>query len=192
MTTARLEAFSDGVLAIIITIMVLGLQAPQGVDFKSLLPLLPKVFSYLFSFLYVGIYWNNHHHLFQRLSKCNGKVLLANLNLLFWLSFIPFTTDWMGESKFASNPVTLYCLNLLMAAISFLILEKSAVAIEGKTSEFGEALNNHQKELISLGCYAVSVFVSFFWPVASVVIVYLIALIWLIPDKRLESIGKEV
>jgi uncharacterized membrane protein len=189
MTTGRLEAFSDGVLAIIITIMVLAFQTPEGKSFDDLAPLAPKIFSYIFSFLYVGIYWNNHHHLFQRLAKCNGKVLLANLHLLFWLSLIPFGTDWMGETNFAQNPVTLYCSILLMASIAFFILEKTAVNLEGRNSEFRDAFQSHKKELVSMIFYGISVIISFFWPVASVVLVYLIALIWIIPDKRLESMN---
>jgi uncharacterized membrane protein len=188
MTTNRLEAFSDGVLAIIITIMVLELKQPEGNDFKALISLLPKFLSYIFSFIYVGIYWNNHHHLFQAIEKINGKILLANLNLLFWLSFIPFATDWIGESNFASNPTTLYCFILLMSAISFLILEKSVIKSEGKNTKIGIALGSHQKEKISLLLYTFSFILSFYYSIISLIIVYAIAILWIIPDERIEKV----
>ena len=149
MTTNRLEAFSDGVLAIIITIMVLELKIPAGSDFSALTHLLPVFLSYIFSFLYVGIYWNNHHHLFQAVKKTNGKILLANLNLLFWLSIIPFATGWIGESGFKENPITFYCFILFMCAISFLILEKCIIKSEGENTKISIALDSHKKEKIS-------------------------------------------
>lgn len=187
MTTNRLEAFSDGVLAIIITIMVLELKVPHGSDFETLTPLLPKFLSYLFSFIYVGIYWNNHHHLFQAIEKVNGKVLLANLGLLFWLSLLPFVTGWMGENQFAANTVALYGFVLLMCALSFLFLEKSAIKHEGEESNIGQALANRWKERISTTGYFSGIILAFFYPVISLLIFYSIALLWIMPDQRIEN-----
>ncbi len=187
MTTNRLEAFSDGVLAIIITIMVLELKVPHGSDFETLTPLLPKFLSYLFSFIYVGIYWNNHHHLFQAIEKVNGKVLLANLGLLFWLSLLPFVTGWMGENQFAANTVALYGFVLLMCALSFLFLEKSAIKHEGEESNIGQALANRWKERISTSGYFSGIILAFFYPIISLLIFYSIALLWILPDQRIEK-----
>ncbi|CAM4208861.1 DUF1211 domain-containing protein [Cytophagaceae bacterium 50C-KIRBA] len=187
MTTNRLEAFSDGVLAIIITIMVLELKVPHGSDFETLTPLLPKFLSYLFSFIYVGIYWNNHHHLFQAIEKVNGKVLLANLGLLFWLSLLPFVTGWMGENHFAENPVALYGFVLLMCALSFSFLEKSAIKHEGEESTIGQALANRWKERVSTLGYFSGIILAFFYPIVSLVIFYSIALLWILPDQRIEN-----
>ncbi|MCZ2473214.1 TMEM175 family protein [Aquirufa ecclesiirivi] len=187
MTTNRLEAFSDGVLAIIITIMVLELKVPHGSDFETLTPLLPKFLSYLFSFIYVGIYWNNHHHLFQAIEKVNGKVLLANLGLLFWLSLLPFVTGWMGENQFAANTVALYGFVLLMCALSFLFLEKSAIKHEGEESNIGQALANRWKERISTTGYFSGIILAFFYPIISLLIFYSIALLWILPDQRIEK-----
>ncbi|MHA8072115.1 TMEM175 family protein [Aquirufa ecclesiirivi] len=187
MTTNRLEAFSDGVLAIIITIMVLELKVPHGSDFETLTPLLPKFLSYLFSFIYVGIYWNNHHHLFQAIEKVNGKVLLANLGLLFWLSLLPFVTGWMGENQFAANTVALYGFVLLMCALSFLFLEKSAIKHEGEESNIGQALANRWKERISTTGYFSGIILAFFYPIISLLIFYSIALLWILPDQRIEN-----
>lgn len=187
MTTNRLEAFSDGVLAIIITIMVLELKVPHGSDFDTLAPLLPKFLSYLFSFIYVGIYWNNHHHLFQAIEKVNGKVLLANLGLLFWLSLLPFVTGWMGENQFAKNTVALYGFVLLMCALAFLILEKSAIKHEGQESNIGQALANRWKERISTTGYFSGIILAFFYPIISLLIFYSIALLWIMPDQRIEN-----
>ncbi len=188
MTTNRLEAFSDGVLAIVITVMVLELKVPEGVTFESLKPLFPKFLSYLFSFIYVGIYWNNHHHLFQATEKTNGNILLSNLHLLFWLSLIPFTTGWLGESNFSKNPTTLYCFILLMSAVSFLLLEKSVIRFIGKETKIATALGKYKKEKISLLLYSFSFLLSFFLPAISIIIVYACAILWIIPDKRIEKI----
>jgi uncharacterized membrane protein len=188
MTTGRLEAFSDGVLAIIITIMVLDLKIPQGNSFESLLPLAPKFLSYVFSFLYVGIYWNNHHHLFQVMQRVSGKVLLSNLLLLFWLSLIPFATAWMGETRFSKNTVTVYCGILLMCALAFAILGKMAIVSEGKNSAIARAIGNSRKEVISVGLYTSGVIISFFLPTVALAIVYIVAILWLIPDRRMEKL----
>lgn len=186
MTTGRLEAFSDGVMAIIITIMVLELKVPEGANFENLKPLIPKFISYLLSFAYVGIYWNNHHHLFQAVKKVDGKILWANLLLLLFLSVIPFTTGWMGENQFEKNPTALYGLNLLFCAFAFTLLEKFAIKLDGKNSDIGKALENRKKEMLSVFFYAAGIAVSFFMPLLSLGCYALVAILWLIPDTRIE------
>lgn len=188
MKPQRLEAFSDGVLAIIITIMVLAFTVPDGSSFQALKPLIPKVVSYLLSFIYVGIYWANHHHVFQVIEKVNGKILWANLNLLFWLSLLPFATAWMGENGFEKHPVALYGAMLLMSSVSFRILEKTSIALEGKQSKIGKALGMGTKENISTLVYLAGIGLSFYHAVASLVIFYLVALLWIVPDKRIEKV----
>lgn len=187
MNTNRLEAFSDGVLAIIITIMVLELRAPEGSDFASLIPLIPKFVSYLLSFMYVGIYWNNHHHLFHVIEKVDGKILWANLGLLLSLSLIPFTTAWMGEHFLTHSPLALYGTNLLISAVAFLILENVAIRHEGKDSRIGRALKSKAKENISWISYFVGVVASFYLPVVSFICYSFVAVMWLIPDRRMEK-----
>lgn len=187
MTTNRLEAFSDGVIAIIITIMVLEMKVPEGFEFTALKPLIPKFLSYLLSFIYVGIYWNNHHHLFQAIQKINGSVLWSNLFLLFTLSLIPFTTAWMGENNFTEKPVALYGFNLLFCAFAFFILEISAVKNDGENSTIWRALQNKNKEYISLGTYIVSSILAFYVPLISVTGFAFVALLWLVPDRRIEK-----
>ena len=188
MKPQRLEAFSDGVLAIIITIMVLEFRVPEGSSFKALTPLIPNVSSYILSFIYVGIYWNNHHHVFQIIEKVNGKILWANLNLLFWLSLLPFATAWMGENSFEKNPVALYGFILLMASIAFRILENTSIALEGKDSKISKALSSGLKEKISTVTYVAGISISFFNSYISLGIFYLIALLWIVPDRRIEKI----
>lgn len=187
MTKGRLEAFSDGVLAIIITIMVLELRIPEGDTFQALRPMAFKFLSYIFSFLYVGIYWNNHHHLFQAVEHVNGKVLWANLHLLFWLSILPFATSWMGENDFAKNPVALYGFILLMCALAFNILQKLCLDLEGKDSVIAKALKSTLKEKVSAAIYISGIVLSFYFPVAAVIMYYLAALLWTIPDLRIEK-----
>ncbi|WP_313504201.1 TMEM175 family protein [Kaistella carnis] len=187
MTKGRLEAFSDGVLAIIITIMVLELRIPEGDTFQALRPMAFKFLSYIFSFLYVGIYWNNHHHLFQAVEHVNGKVLWANLHLLFWLSILPFATSWMGENDFAENPVALYGFILLMCALAFNILQKLCLDLEGKDSVIAKALKSTLKEKVSAAIYISGIVLSFYFPVAAVIMYYLAALLWTIPDLRIEK-----
>ena len=191
MTTNRLEAFSDGVLAIIITIMVLQVNIPEGSSFESLRPLLPKFLSYIFSFIYVGIYWNNHHHLFQVTSKVNGKVLWGNLNLLFWLSLLPVATNWIGETVFASNPVAVYGFILMMCAIAYHFLESAVIHAEGRDSKLAQAVKSRWKEKISTVLYLLGIVVSFFYPYVSVGIYYVVAIMWLVPDLRIEKELKE-
>lgn len=191
MKKGRLEAFSDGVLAIIITIMVLEFKAPENGTFEALKPLIPKFISYLISFVYVGIYWNNHHHLFQIIEKVNGKILWANLVLLFWLSILPFATGWMGENHFAQNTVAAYGFVLMMCAISFNIVQRVALKNEGPNSPLAEVMKNTTKETISTVSYFIAIAVSFFYPMISLGLYFMVAMIWLIPDKRMEkSISK--
>lgn len=188
MKTGRLEAFSDGVLAIIITIMVLELKIPDGYSFEILKPTLPVFLTYLGSFIYVGIYWNNHHHLFQVTEKVTGRILWSNLNLLFWLSLFPFVTGWMGNNHFEKDPVTLYGIVLLLAAISFKILIKSIIKSEGENSVACKAYKKDFKGTLSIVLYLIAVLISFLYPIISIGIYILVALIWLIPDTRVEKI----
>ena len=187
MKKGRLEAFSDGVLAIIITIMVLEFKAPENGTFEALKPMIPKFISYIMSFIYVGIYWNNHHHLLQIVNKVNGRMLWANLILLFWLSLLPFATSWMGENRFAQNTVAAYGFILMMCAISFNILQWVALKSEGPDSPLAIVMRNSTKEMISTGIYFVAIVLSFFYPLISLFLFFVVAMIWLIPDKRMEN-----
>jgi uncharacterized membrane protein len=191
MNKSRLEAFSDGVLAIIITIMVLGLTAPHESNFSALKPLIPKFLCYLLSFIYLGIYWNNHHHMLHTVKKVSGSILWANLHLLFWLSLIPFVTGWMGENNFAPEPMALYGLNLLMAAIAYFILQREILIKHGKGSLLSRAIGKDLKGKISPILYVISIPCSFFnqWIAGGIFVA--VALIWLIPDKRIERIFNE-
>jgi uncharacterized membrane protein len=186
MGKGRLEAFSDGVIAIIITIMVLELKVPHGDRVDSLLPLLPVFLSYLLSFLYVGIYWNNHHHMMHASSKVSGAMLWANLNLLFWLSLFPFATGWMGENHFASAPSALYGLILLMAAIAYKVLQQTVIASEGPASLLKKAVGSDWKGKTSPILYATAMGSAFLWPWVAQTIYILVALMWLVPDRRIE------
>ncbi len=188
MHKGRLEAFSDGVLAIIITIMVLELRPPHSVDISALRPLIPSLISYILSFTFVGIYWNNHHHLMQAVERVNGKILLANLHLLFWLSLTPFVTAWMGENGFGSWPVALYGVVLLFSAVAYTILVKSLISHHGKDSLLARAIGNDFKGYLSLGLYASAIPVAFFYPWVSYGMYFLVAVIWLLPDRRIEKI----
>jgi uncharacterized membrane protein len=182
----RLAAFSDGVLAIIITIMVLELKAPHSAEWSELLKLLPVFLSYVLSFIYVGIYWNNHHHLLQACTHVNGAILWANTHLLFWLSLIPFATAWMGENHFASQPSMLYGVSLLMPAIAYYILQLVLLRSEGKDSVLARALGSDFKGKISPFIYIAGVVIAYFNPVISNAIYVFAALMWLIPDRRIE------
>lgn len=188
----RLEAFSDGVLAIIITIMVLEMKIPEGSRFEDLLPVVPVALSYLFSFVILGIYWNNHHHLMQATTRVNGKILWANLNLLFWLSLFPFTTAWMGENPFEKNPVALYGLILLLAAIAYRILGHYIALSEGKDSVIGKAFSKDRKGNFSILAYFLGVLISFFKPEISILIYIIVGFIWLIPESRIEKNLKQI
>lgn len=191
MTTNRLEAFSDGVLAIIITIMVLDLKVPFGDDIMSLKPYIPKFLNYLFSFIYVGIYWNNHHHLFQAIKKVNGGILWSNLHLLFWLSLLPVSTGWMGEHFHATFPVAFYGFVLFMSSISFAIIEKVAVKQEGKESVIAQSMRKNVKEICSSLAYVLGIVASLFITEVAIAIYAIIALVWLIPDRRIEKSMRE-
>jgi uncharacterized membrane protein len=187
METNRLEAFSDGVMAIIITIMVLELKVPHGEDFSALLPLWPVFMSYALSFAYVGIYWNNHHHMMKAADTVSGAVLWANLHLLFWLSLLPFTTGWMGENHFTRGPLILYGLNLLVCAIAYYILQTSLIRHQGPDSVLRKAIGKDIKGKGSPFLYMAGIVAS--WcdqPEAGFGIFVLAALIWLIPDPRIE------
>lgn len=188
MNKGRMEAFSDGVLAIIITIMVLELSPPEVASLSALRPLIPKFLSYVLSFLYVGIYWNNHHHLFQVVERVSGGVLWANLHLLFWLSLFPFVTAWIGESGFLAWPLALYGLVLLMAAVAYYILTRALLAVHGPDSGLAKALGRDIKGRGSILLYAVSISLAFFIPWATGLLYWLAAMIWLIPDRRMEAV----
>lgn len=187
MTKNRLEAFSDGVLAIIITIMVLELRVPHGADLDALSPLVPVFASYVMSFIYLGIYWSNHHHLLQAVKFVNGAVLWANLHLLFWLSLIPFVTAWMGENSFAQMPVALYGVALLMPAIAYYILVRVLINSHEENHTLREAVGKDKKGQVSIVLYITAIGLSFVHPLFACAIYILVALIWLVPDKRIES-----
>jgi uncharacterized membrane protein len=187
----RLEAFSDGVLAIIITIMVLELKVPQGQDLSALLPLLPVFLSYVLSFIYVGIYWNNHHHLLLTVQNVSGRVLWANLNLLFWLSLFPFVTGWMGENHFASVPSTLYGLVLLMAALAYQVLQIQIIDSQGENSLLKRAVGRDWKGKTSLICYAAAILASLVLPWLAQALFVFVALLWLVPDQRIERVLRD-
>ena len=186
MTTSRLEAFSDGVVAILITIMVLELRPPHEATFQSLKPLIPVSFSYLLSFVFLGIYWNNHHHLLHAAQLVNGRVLWANLHLLFWLSLIPFVTAWMGENHFASAPVALYGIILLLSAIAYTILVQSLVSLHGPDSFLANALGADFKGKISVVLDLIAVPLAFIRPWVAFAIYGFVAVMWLVPDRRIE------
>jgi uncharacterized membrane protein len=188
MHKTRLEAFSDGVLAIIITIMVLELKVPRGEDLAALEPLLPVFFSYVLSFVYIGIYWNNHHHMLQAAGRVTGAVLWANLYLLFWLSLLPFVTGWMGENHFASLPAALYGLILFMAGTAYLILARTIIAAEGENSLLAKAVGNDRKGILSVVFCALAIPLSFLNNWIALSLYTLVALIWLIPDRRIERV----
>lgn len=187
MGKGRLEAFSDGVFAIIITIMVLEMKVPHGDDIASLKPLLPVIISYILSFIYVGIYWNNHHHMMHAVESINGTALRANLHLLFWLSLIPFVTGWMGENHFARAPVAMYGFVLIMNAIAYSILSNTLIRRHGKNSALALAVGNGTKGKISVVIYITAVLLSLVNSWISFALYVVVAAIWFIPDKRIEK-----
>jgi uncharacterized membrane protein len=186
MTKGRLEAFSDGVLAIIITIMVLELRAPHGHTWSALRPLLPVFGSYVLSFLYLAIYWNNHHHLLQAARHVDGRVLWANVHLLFWLSLVPFTTAWMGESHFAAVPVAAYGMVLLLAACAYYVLVRALIRRHGRESALAAAIGDDRKGRASVVAYAVAIPATVVTPWLSCALYFAVALLWLVPDTRIE------
>jgi len=187
MSKGRLEAFSDGVIAILITIMVLELKVPHGADAEALRPLLPVFLSYVLSFVYLGIYWNNHHHMFQLADRINGRILWANLHLLFWLSLVPFVTGWMGENHFAPLPTAVYGAVLLLAGVAYLILQNAIIAQQGQGSRLAAAVGRDVKGKLSAALYAVAIPSAFFHRWIAGAIYVFVALMWLVPDRRIES-----
>ena len=187
MHKARLEAFTDGVIAIIITIMVLELKVPEGEHWYELRPLLPKFISYVLSFVYVGIYWNNHHHTLQATRSVSGGILWANLHLLFWLSLLPFSSGWLGENHFSEQPMLLYGLNLLLCAIAYTIFARSLIAHHGKESALARAFGNDIKGNVSLALYVLGIALSFVNPWLGFTTYSVVALIWLVPDSRMQK-----
>ena len=186
MSSSRLEAFSDGVLAIIITIMVLELQVPHASDLASLRPLIPVATCYVLSFVYLGIYWNNHHHMLHVTRRVNGRILWANLHLLFWLSLIPFVTGWMGENNFAPVPTAAYGVVLLLAAIAYFVLQHAIISSQGPQSVLRAAIGADWKGKLSPVCYAAAILAALVWPVVAGVIYAGVAVLWLVPDRRIE------
>jgi uncharacterized membrane protein len=183
----RLEAFSDGVIAIIITIMVLELKVPHGAELAALLPLWPIFLSYVLSFIYIGIYWNNHHHMLHAVRGISGGVLWANLNLLFWLSLIPFVTGWMGENHFQTVPVAAYGLVLFMCAIAYMVLEQRLIAHPDKNAALVQAIGADRKAKISVLLYLAGIGLSFIWSWLGFAVYIGVAIIWLVPDRRIEE-----
>ncbi len=186
MSKGRIEAFSDGVIAILITIMVLELRVPQGTALASLRPLLPVLSSYALSFVFLAIYWNNHHHLFQAVRHVDGRILWANVHLLFWLSLVPFVTGWMGENEFAALPVALYGLVMLAAALAYFVLVRALIGHHGRHSQLARAVGRDFKGKLSVLLYALAIGLAFPAPLAACALYVLVAVIWLIPDRRIE------
>jgi uncharacterized membrane protein len=187
----RLEAFSDGVIAIIITIMVLELKIPHGEDFEALKPLIPVFLSYAMSFVFVGIYWNNHHHTMQAVKKVNGKILWANMHLLFWLSLVPFVTNWLGETGFAARPVAAYGVVMLMCAVAYTILVLALINLHGSDSRLAQAIGSDAKGKISLLFYTIAIPTAFFNQWIAMGLYLTVSLIWFLPDPRIENVLKD-
>ncbi|HVJ17371.1 MAG TPA: TMEM175 family protein [Polyangiaceae bacterium] len=186
MTKSRLEAFSDGVIAILITILVLELKVPHSPAFSALVPLVPVFLAYVMSFIYLGIYWNNHHHMLHVTTHIDGRILWANLHLLFWLSLIPFVTGWMGENHFAAVPTAVYGVILLCAALAYTLLQAAIIAKQGPGSKLAAAVGNDLKGKISVVLYAAAIGLAFVQELIADAIYALVALMWLIPDRRIE------
>lgn len=184
----RLEAFSDGVIAIIITIMVLEMKVPHGAELAALRPLVPVFLSYVLSFIYIGIYWNNHHHLLHATQQVSGPIMWANLHLLFWQSLIPFVTGWMGENHFAALPTALYGFVLLMAAVAYLILQTAIILKQGRDSLLAGAFGRDFKGKLSLACYVLAIGLAFVNRWLAGALYVLVAMMWLIPDRRIERV----
>ena len=187
MSKTRVEAFSDGVIAILITIMVLELKIPHGDSIRVLAPIMPAFLTYVLSYVYLGIYWNNHHHMLHATERINGKILWANLHLLFWLSLVPFVTGWMGENHFAATPTAVYGGVLLAAAMAYLLLQSVIIADQGRDSKLAAALGQDLKGKISPILYAVAIPLAFVREWAADAIYVAVALMWLVPDRRIES-----
>jgi uncharacterized membrane protein len=187
MNKSRLEAFSDGVIAILITILVLELKLPHGTDWAAVRPLLPVFLTYVLSFIFIGIYWNNHHHMLHLADRIDGRILWANLHLLFWLSLVPFVTGWMGENHLAPLPTAVYGCVMLLAGVAYLILQKAIVAQQGPHSRLAAAIGGDVKGKLSAVLYAAAILLAFVhtWIAATIYVV--VALIWLVPDRRIEA-----
>jgi uncharacterized membrane protein len=191
MSKGRLEAFSDGVIAILITIMVLELKVPHGADLAALRPLVWVFLTYVLSFVFLAIYWNNHHHMLQTVERINGRILWANTHLLFWLSLIPFATGWMGENHFAPLPTAVYGAVLLMAGVAYLFLQNAIIAYHGRHSKLATAVGRDLKGKISAASYALAILLAFVNQWISDAIYVFVALLWLIPDRRIEGLLKD-
>jgi uncharacterized membrane protein len=191
MGKGRMEAFSDGVIAIIITIMVLEMKPPHSADINALRELLPVFLSYILSFVYLGIYWNNHHHMLQSVKQVSGGILWANLHLLFWLSLVPFVTAWMGENHFAAGPTAVYGLVMLLASVAYLILQRAIIARHGRDSVLAAAVGRDFKGKLSLLLYLIAIFTTTITPRVAWAIYVAVALIWFIPDRRIERVLSE-
>ena len=189
MPTSRMEAFSDSVIAIIITIMVLELKPPHGAELAALRPLLPVLLSYVLSFLYLAIYWNNHHHLLRAIKRINGAIMWANLHLLFWLSLVPFVTAWLGKNHGGAWPTALYGGVLLMAGCAYLLLQRVIVRSQGRSSALAAALGADWKGKLSLACYAAAIMLAFINQWCSDALYVLVALMWLVPDRRIQRLA---
>jgi uncharacterized membrane protein len=187
MSKTRLEAFSDGVIAILITIMVLELKVPHGTDWAALQPLLPVFLTYVLSFVYLAIYWNNHHHMLQATERINGRILWANTHLLFWLSMVPFATGWMGENHFAPLPTAVYGVVLLLCGVSYLILQNTIIAAQGPSSRLKIAVGADIKGKLSAVLYVTAIPLAFVHQAISDVVFVVVALMWLVPDRRIEE-----
>ncbi|HEY2163379.1 MAG TPA: TMEM175 family protein [Gemmatimonadaceae bacterium] len=186
MSKGRLEAFSDGVIAILITIMVLELRAPQGASLSALRAVVPSLLVYVLSFIYLGIYWNNHHHMLHLAERVNGGVLWANLHLLFWLSLVPFVTAWMGANYYSAVPTALYGVVMVLAGVAYTILEFSLIAAQGPDSRLARAIGSDRKGVISLVLYIAAIPAAFVQPLISDALFVIVAMVWLIPDRRIE------
>jgi len=186
MSKGRMEAYSDGVLAVIITIMVLEMKSPRGITLAALAPALPVFLSYVLSFVYLGIYWNNHHHLLHATQRVNGATLWANLHLLFWLSLVPFTTAWMGENHFAAWPVAVYGIVLLLAGLAYFVLTRALINLHGRGSTLAISIGQDRKGKISIALYAVAIPLAFVQPWIAGACYVIVAIMWLIPDPRIE------
>jgi uncharacterized membrane protein len=188
MGKGRLEAFSDAVIAIILTIMVLEMKVPHSADWSALRPLIPVFLSYVLSFVYIGIYWNNHHHLWHAVTHVDGRILWANLLLMFWLSLIPFVTGWMGENHFAATPVTVYGIVLLCCAVSYTLLVRALLSRHGRDSVLARALGSDRKGKVSMALYVTAILVAHFKPWIACACFVTVALMWLVPDRRIEKV----
>ena len=188
MNKSRMEAFSDGMIAIFITVMVLEMKVPHGADLDALVPLVPVLLTYVLSYIYLGIYWNNHHHMLHATRKVTGGMLWANLHLLFWLSLIPFTTGWMGENHFTTLPTAMYGVVLLMAAIAYVLLQQTIIRAHGAGELLQRAVGTDWKGKLSPMLYLTAIVLAFIWPPASLAMYVLVALLWLVPDRRIERV----